>query len=163
VLTELVLHGMAVRMELSLMLRQDPLPPDIPPSPLDVRRIRHGRAGEHVEIAAAGLGLPPDVFAEVMTDDVLDLPSVRCYLGTVGDAAVCTGLGAVHAGWLGVFNVATPEAHRRRGYAAAMTARIIEDALAVGTTRAYLQAGDPELGVYQRLGFSTVETWSVWM
>jgi hypothetical protein len=30
VLTELVLHGMAVRMELSLMLRQDPLPPDIP-------------------------------------------------------------------------------------------------------------------------------------
>src|SRR5262249_19160338 len=100
---------------------------------------------------------------DVMTDDVLDLPAVRCYIGEVDGVAVTTGLAGLHGGWMGVFDIATPESYRRRGYGAAVTARIVEDALAIGTDQAYLQSSESGRGASGRLGFSTAETWSVWM
>jgi N-acetylglutamate synthase-like GNAT family acetyltransferase len=156
-------RGFAVRTTVPFMVWHGTDAPEVPPSPLEVYRIDSGRMAEHVDIAAAGFGVPTDILGAVMTDDVLDLPAIRCYIGTMAGAPVTTGIGALVGEWVGVFNVATPAAHRRHGYGSAVTARILEDAVAVGAHNAYLQSTPGGLGVYQRLGFTTAEQWAVWM
>jgi hypothetical protein len=66
-------------------------------------------------------------------------------------------------GCTGVFSVATPPAHRRRGYGAALTARAVTDGLAAGAAWAWLQSSPPGYGIYARLGFRTVETRACWI
>jgi len=63
----------------------------------------------------------------------------------------------------GIFNVATAPAHRGRGYAAALTARIASDAFAAGAHCAWLQSSPSGYNLYQRLGFRTVERWECWV
>jgi GNAT superfamily N-acetyltransferase len=82
---------------------------------------------------------------------------------TGDDGDVSTGLGFVHDGWCGIFNVATPEEHRGRGFGSAMTAHAVEAARAAGARGAYLQSSPMGMPVYQRLGFVTVELWRQWM
>jgi N-acetylglutamate synthase len=159
----LTARRLAVRAEVPFMLWHGTEAPVVPPSPLEVYRIHSGRMAEHVDIAARAFGVPADIFGAVMTDDALDLAAVRCYVGQVAGSLVTTGIGTLVGDWVGVFNIATLEAHRRRGYGSAVTARIIEDAVAVGAHHAYLQSTPAGLGVYRRLGFTTVEAWAVWM
>jgi predicted GNAT family acetyltransferase len=98
-----------------------------------------------------------------MPPDVLRLPGVRCYLGEVGGQAVTTGVGVTLGDSTGVFNIATPPAHRRRGYGAAVTARAVADGLAAGAKWAWLQASPAGYATYTRLGFETAETWKCWL
>ncbi|HEX7269576.1 MAG TPA: GNAT family N-acetyltransferase [Streptosporangiaceae bacterium] len=98
-----------------------------------------------------------------MTADVLRLPGVRCYMGEIGGQAVTTGLGVTLGEFTGVFSVATLPAYRRRGYGAAVTARVVADGLAAGAKWAWLQSSPPGYATYARLGFGTVETWKCWI
>jgi predicted acetyltransferase len=63
-------------------------------------------------------------------------------------------------GHIGVFNIATPPAHRAQGYGRAVTARVLADGVRGGAHTAYLQASPMGFGVYQRMGFRTAETWA---
>jgi predicted GNAT family acetyltransferase len=55
-----------------------------------------------------------------------------------------------------VYNVSTIPPFRRRGYGAAMTARIAADGVAVGGDVAILQASEMGYPVYERMGYRTV-------
>jgi predicted GNAT family acetyltransferase len=79
------------------------------------------------------------------------------YVGRVGGEIVSTALAFTVDGATGVFDVATPPAHRGRGYGAALTARVARDGLAAGSELAYLQSSDVGYGVYRGLGFRDVE------
>ena len=57
---------------------------------------------------------------------------------------------------VGVYSIATVGAARRRGYGAAMTARIVADGVAAGCDVAILQASEMGRPIYERLGFRTV-------
>jgi len=94
---------------------------------------------------------------------LLRLPGVRCYLGEAGGQTVTTGVGVTLGDFTGVFNIATPPAHRRRGHGAAVTARAVADGLAAGAKWAWLQSSPPGYATYTRLGFETVETWKCWI
>jgi GNAT superfamily N-acetyltransferase len=117
----------------------------------------------HARVAAAGFEAPQEPFVQLMTADVLRLPGVRCYLGDIGGQAVTTGLGVTVGEFTEVFSIATPPAHRRRGYGAAVTARAVADGLAAGASWAWLQSSPPGYATYARLGFETVETWKCWI
>ena len=130
---------------------------------LTLRELSPEQVGLHIRVAAAGFEAPEEPFVQLMTPDVLRLPGVRCYLGETGGQAVTTGIGATVGGCTGVFSVATPPAHRRRGYGAALTARAVTDGLAAGAAWAWLQSSPPGYGIYARLGFRTVETWDCWI
>jgi predicted GNAT family acetyltransferase len=65
--------------------------------------------------------------------------------------------------YVGVFNVATPPEHRRRGYGAAITARVVSDGLAAGARWAWLQSSPAGYRVYEELGFRTLERWLAWV
>lgn len=151
--------------EIPLMVMEDPAAVSAarPLAGLVLRELSPGQVGLHVRVAAAGFETPEEPLAQLMTADVLRLPGVRCYLGKVGGQAVTTGLGVTLGDFTGVFNIATPPAHRRRGYGAAVTARVIADGLAAGAKWAWLQSSPPGHATYIRLGFQTVETWKCWI
>jgi GNAT superfamily N-acetyltransferase len=107
-----------------------------------------------------GFGMPPELAREVFPMRLMFLGST--WIATDGQD-VSTGIGFVHDGWCGVFNVATPEEQRGRGYGAAVTAHTVEAARAAGARGAYLQSSPMGLPVYERLGFVAVESWRQWM
>ncbi len=94
-----------------------------------------------------------------MSAEVLAVPGMSALVGLSADGPCAVGLGAFHRGHVGVFNIATPPAHRRLGHGRAVTARLVADGAAAGAHTAYLQASEMGYPVYERLGFTTVETW----
>jgi predicted GNAT family acetyltransferase len=81
----------------------------------------------------------------------------------VDGVPVTTALSSAFGDYVGIFNVATPSRHRRRGYGAAITARAVLDGFEGGASFAYLQASAIGLKVYEQLGFQTLEVWRTWV
>ena len=67
-----------------------------------------------------------------------------------------TGLGIRSGRTIGVYNIATIESARGRGYGAAITRQVVADGIAAGCDVAILQASDMGYPVYERMGFRTV-------
>jgi GNAT superfamily N-acetyltransferase len=130
---------------------------------LTVRELRPDEAEEHIAVAAPAFAAPPDLFRGLITPDVLDAPGLRAYLASVDGEPVATGLGVAVEDGVGVFNVATVPGHRRRGYGAAVTAAAIRGGVADGARWAWLQSTPVGYGVYERLGFRTVDRWPCWV
>jgi ribosomal protein S18 acetylase RimI-like enzyme len=132
-------------------------------SEISLRELEPGEAFVHVAIAAEGFGMPEEILATFVSEAVLSLPDVRAYVGEVDGAAVATAIGLRHDRLVGIFNVATLPAHRRRGYGAAITAFAVRDAFEDGADAAALQTSDMGRGVYESLGFELAEHWSCWV
>jgi N-acetylglutamate synthase len=130
---------------------------------LALRALEPGEARLHCDIAGPAFGAPPDLLAGVVTPAVLALPEVRAYVGEVDGEPVVTAMAIALNGGVGIFNVATPPEHRRRGYGAAATARALNDGLAGGAEYGWLQSTAIGHGIYERLGFETIERWPCWL
>jgi len=158
--------GLSPEREIPLMVRELGEPASAPEpgaSGLLIRELAPEDAALHAGVAAAGFEAPEAHFRELVPPGVLGAPGVRCYVGEVDGEAVCTGIGVTVGGEVGIFNIATPAAHRRRGYGAAVSARAIDDGLAHGAGWAWLQSSPDGYGVYEQLGFRTVERWQCWI
>lgn len=128
-----------------------------------VRRLGAEELAVHAEVAAAGFGAPAALFAPLLALGVAERPALHFYVAEVGGEPVATGLGLHLADHVGVFNIATPPEHRRRGYGAAITSRIVGDALAAEARGAWLQSSAEGHSVYARLGFADVGVWECWL
>jgi N-acetylglutamate synthase len=117
----------------------------------------------HAEVAAAGFHAPLEAFLRLMTPAVIGRPGVRTYVGRIGGEPVATGVGVCLENHVGIFNLATLPAHRRRGYGASITGRAVRDGIARGARWAWLQSSPDGYGIYERLGFKTVESWECWI
>jgi N-acetylglutamate synthase len=157
--------SMSLAEELPLMVAETPGDvSDIKqPAGLVIRQLAPEEAGLHAQVAAAGFEAPVDLFRQLMTADVMRLPGVRVYVGSVGDEAVTTGMGITLGRSVGVFSIATPPQYRRHGYGAAVTARAMADGVAAGASWSWLQSSQIGYATYGRLGFRTVETWPCWI
>ena len=114
---------------------------------------------DFARVLAAGWSPPdPDVlrFYELTAPALLaeDSP-IWLYVGYLAGEPVAAAELAEGGGVVGLYNVATLAAHRRRGFGSAVIRRCLLDARAPGYGTAVLQAqGALGLGVYARLGFS---------
>jgi N-acetylglutamate synthase len=119
---------------------------------------------EHVgacrQVLADGFEAPVELLSPLVAPELLALAGVTAYVGRTAGEPCTTGLGVVGDGQVGVFNIATPPVHRNRGFGHAVTARVVADGVRAGAQAAYLQASPMGLGVYERMGFRTVETWT---
>ena len=127
-----------------------------------VARVAFGEPG-----SAVGAAGPADALAVVERDQAalaLQRERLRTHL-TVTAVALVEGqpvgvgshqpVGSVTE----VVGVGVLPAFRRRGLAAALTARLVDDALSRGAQTVFLSAGDETIGrVYQRVGFRRVGT-----
>ena len=99
----------------------------------------------------------PDAVADtVMHDGLLERADCAMYVGYSDGGPVTTGLAIRTGRTIGVYNIATIEAARRRGLGSLMTARITADGRANGADVAILQASEMGRSVYERLGYRTV-------
>ncbi|MDQ6877774.1 MAG: GNAT family N-acetyltransferase [Candidatus Dormibacteraeota bacterium] len=130
---------------------------------LAIRELTPVEAPLHARIAAQGFEVPPEMFLQLMTPQVLATPGLRCYVGEADGQPVSTGLGVTLGSRVGIFNIATLRSHRRRGYGAAVTARAVADGLAGEARWSWLQSSEDGYAVYERLGFRTVEKWPCWI
>ena len=78
------------------------------------------------------------------------------YLGTLHDAVVATGTLFVGSETVGIYDVATCNAYRRRGIGSAMFQHLLEDARTCNRRFCVLQASQDGLGIYVKSGFRPV-------
>ncbi len=124
---------------------------------LEIRRVTDA-AGLHAhrQVVTAGFGSDPAVALGTACQDLLDRPECVVYVGYADDVPVVSGLGWRTGRTVGVFSIATVASARRRGYGAAMTARVVADGVVVGCEIGALQASELGRPIYERLGFRTV-------
>jgi len=135
-----------------------PAPGTLAPAPgHEIRRVTDGPGvRDHILTAAAGFEMPVEWVEAIMSEAVAARPEATVYVGYTDGEPVSTGLGIRTGRTIGIYNIATLEAARRRGYGAAMTMRIVDDGAADGCDVAILQASDMGRPIYERLGFRTV-------
>jgi GNAT superfamily N-acetyltransferase len=127
------------------------------PAGHEIRRVvDEAGLGHHMDMLAAGFGMPREWAEAFLTDEVSRRPEVAIYVGYQDGQPVTSGLGLRTGTTIGIYNIATVESARRRGYGAAMTMRIVDDGGAEGCEVAILQASEMGQPVYERLGFRTV-------
>lgn len=62
---------------------------------------------------------------------------------------------------IGVFNIAVVPSARGRGLGRALTEAALRDGVAAGADAAYLHASPMGRPLYEAMGFSLVETWTL--
>jgi GNAT superfamily N-acetyltransferase len=110
----------------------------------------------HRRTATAGFGADPALALGNVCTSLLGRPDCVVYVGYADGSPVVSGLGWRTGRTIGVYSIATIPSARRRGYAAAMTARVVADGLGAGCDAAALQASEMGRPIYERLGFRTV-------
>jgi ribosomal protein S18 acetylase RimI-like enzyme len=129
-----------------------------PPTPeLEIERIADADSlPVALRLAADGFGVPLELFAPMYSVEVLSTAGVSIHVGRSRGEPVSTAVSYVVGDTVGIFNVATPERFRGRGFGSAVTQHACERAFAEGITLAWLQSATVE-SVYRRLGFRQVE------
>jgi GNAT superfamily N-acetyltransferase len=128
-----------------------------------LRALTGSQLSEHVDVASVGYGMPRAWLAALDGSTLLDQDFGAGLVADVEGEPAATGISIVSGDWVGLFIIGTVPAYRRRGLGAALTARLVVDAVARnGVSRAVLQSSLMGMGVYERLGFATVESWTRW-
>lgn len=133
-------------------------PGELSPAGLRIARVR--RPDQLAEFAAvlAASWTPPDPevlrFYDAAAPVLLaEGTPLRLYLGYLGSVPVATSALVVGGGVVGIYDVATREAYRGRGFGTAMTLQPLLDAREEGARTAVLQASPEGAEMCRRLGF----------
>ncbi|MEV0718381.1 GNAT family N-acetyltransferase [Asanoa sp. NPDC050611] len=110
---------------------------------------------------AAGFEAPEEIFEGFTVPALLDHPATRSYVVEVAGEVVATSFGVLVDDLVGVFNIAVPPEHRRRGYGRLATAAVLRDAYPAGAHTAFLHASPMGVPLYAAMGFHTAETWNI--
>lgn len=120
----------------------------------EIRRVTDAAGiDEHRNAVTEGFGSHPSIALGTTCAELLDRPECVIYVGDADGAPVASGLGWRTGRAIGVYAIATVPSARRRGYGAAMTARVVMDGVAAGCDVAVLQASVVGRSTYERLGF----------
>lgn len=133
----------------------EPIPP-IPPPPtgLEITVVSDGTGVEaHCDVAARGFDLPVDIMRRLVNERTLSDPDFGAVLGMLDGEPVATAVVSVTGRTAGVYNVATPPEHRRRGFGAALTWAAIAEGVRRGCDHSVLQASAAGRPVYEAMGF----------
>ena len=130
------------------------------PAGLEIRRVRTAQElADFAQVNAANWS-PPDPLAIryfQQTAPVLLLPDAPqwFYVGYLDGQPVAASELTVGGGVVGLYNICTLEAYRRRGFGMALPLQPLLDARTAGHTVAVLQAAAQGVRIYERIGFQT--------
>jgi GNAT superfamily N-acetyltransferase len=146
-----------------MICRTDDL--DVPTSEPAIhwRSLTAAEMPDHVDVATAGFGMDREVLEGLAASTLFDRGFGAGLIAELDGVPACTGVSVAAGDWVGVFIVATIDAFRRRGLGAALTAKLVTDAVERnGVSRALLQSSEMGKPVYESLGFVSVEDWTRW-
>jgi hypothetical protein len=156
--------GLRGTLQLPGMAADRLLPPRRPLPDLEIRRV----ADEPTRLAFCDIGcicfhVPLQWFREIFLWKQLWDGDLTGYVAYSGGEPVATAATVLAGGAIGVYNVATLPAHRRRGHGEAVMRYALERAReATGCERSVLQATEHGLPLYLSMGYKTVTTVSVY-
>ncbi len=131
---------------------------------LEIRRVTDAAGIDaHRQVVTAGFGSDPAVALGTACPDLLARPECVVYVGYADGDPVVSGLTWRSGRTIGVYSIATIASARRRGYGAAMTARVVADGVVAGCDVASLQASEMGRPIYERLGFRTVVRYAAYV
>ena len=129
--------------------------PDVPE--LEIERVEDDAAlAEAAAIVAETFGAPLPAVQRLYDPALIEIDGLGLYLGRADGRAVTTAIGFHTDDDGGIFSVATPAEHRRRGYGSAVSAHAARDLFARGADLVWLQAAPLGEPVYRNLGFRHV-------
>ncbi|GIF09755.1 GNAT family N-acetyltransferase [Actinoplanes siamensis] len=134
-------------------------PISLPPGGPVVRRISGADRSFYLDALAGAFQAPRELFGGIMSAAVLGAPEISAYVVQDRGVPVATSLGFLVDGLVGVYNVATVPAARRRGYGRLATRVVLRDAFAAGADGAYLVSSEEGLPLYASMGFQHIEDW----
>jgi hypothetical protein len=159
---ELAGRGLVVTADIPFMVLTDLAA--VPDSALPVRAMESFRdLDATLGLLEQGFGMPPEMTRGALPMRMLFAPGTTTWLLSREGKDVSTALQMIDGAHCGVFNVATPEEERGKGYGAAVTAHAVASSFAGGASCAYLQSSPLGRSVYERIGFRTVELWRQWV
>jgi len=115
----------------------------------------------HLELVAWGLDMSLKGISHLMSPANLASPAWTSWVGEVDGVLAVTGSAIRGELGSGLISIVTDPRFGRRGFAAALTSRAIADSFAQGSPRVFLHSSAQGFGVYQKLGFRTVEQLSL--
>lgn len=130
------------------------------PSGLEIRRVRTAQElADFAQVNAANWS-PPDplalrYFAQTATALLAPDAPQWFYVGYLDGQPVAASELTVGGGVVGLYNICTLEAYRRRGFGLALTLQPLLDARVAGHSVAVLQAATQGVRIYERIGFQT--------
>ncbi len=140
--------------------------PDVPgswPPGLDITPVDGAAmAGVFARTLADGFGTPPAYSAVYAAPGVWDAPGVTSYIGWVDGQPVATAARVVTGAVAGLYNVGTLQGFRRRGIAAALTRRAIEDGRSEVCIATILQSSTRGYSLYRGMGFRQFTSYRAW-
>jgi GNAT superfamily N-acetyltransferase len=145
---------LAMAMELSALTADEPAP-----AALSIVRVRTPAALADFAAVMADNWTPPDpdvprFYAEGAAALLAPECPQRLYVGHAEGTPVAAVEATIAGSLVGLFNVATRTAWRRRGFGSAMTVHALREARTEGVRTAVLQASADGAHVYARIGFS---------
>ena len=134
------------------------------PEGLDLRTVDDlAGLASHQELVSEGFEMPLDAARRLVPPAILGVPSATIVVGSTGGVAATTAMAWTEGDTVGVFNVVTSEAFRRRGFGAAVTRAVLREGLRRGASVGILQSSPSGHGVYEALGFREVVRYRVFI
>ena len=124
-----------------------------------IRLVDEGSWPTHVETIADGFGMPLDLVESLIPATLARNREYAGFIAHLDGIAVSTAALVVSNGVAGVYNVATPQAYRGRGFGGATTRAAIAEGLRRGCGHTTLQASEMGYPLYAEMGFRTVTQW----
>lgn len=143
----------------NMALHPVPAPP-APAAGVTVVPVDQGGLDEFLDVSVE-LGLPRELAVDMFSPALAADPEVRLFAGRLGGKAVGTSLAIRTGAVSGVYNVAVVPRARRRGVGAALTSAAVAAGRAWGCEPVVLQASAMGLGLYEAMGFRTVQPYAM--
>lgn len=158
-------HDLHQRLELPFMTKD--LRRSTPQEPATKRSKARKLTAEEGDLyrttMAAGYESPEEIFSVFASPFLMDHPFMESYIVEVEGIPVATSFGVRVDDLVGVFNVAVPPQHRRRGYGKAATEAVLRDAREQGARAAFLHASPLGFPLYETMGFQLEEKWTLFL
>jgi ribosomal protein S18 acetylase RimI-like enzyme len=114
-------------------------------------------------IMARAFSLPEDAMQRAWGPAVLDAPGFALFLARQDATPVSAVATSRHGAIVGIWCMATAPEYRRRGAGGALLTQVMAGHHASGARLFYLGATEAGYPLYERLGFRTVETATIWV
>jgi GNAT superfamily N-acetyltransferase len=125
------------------------------------------RGTDDVETAgrlqAEAFGLPQAAMTRLLEASLTCPTPPQIFIAARDGVAMSTVTITPHGDTAGVWTMATPQAHQRKGIGRALLTRVLRDLRGDGVRRFYLFATEAGKPLYDSLGFETVATLNAWI